>query len=254
MKILRIMYDNYWDKPYGPITFNSETTDYEADKTQHYWLEKAYRSTGVVAEWLKRRLQVAPRLGVNAFIIDNHNFTNAATLRIQGNNVDAWGAPTVNVLLPITSGMVVCFWNQTQYYNYWRTTIADAGNPAGYLQAGRIFLGLYTTLSRSFDTVHPITYSDPSIKNLSDTRQVSSVIKSKYKAWEYDFTRINASDMAIFQTVWDTIGRFKPYYICEDPDARSTTTYYVQNISSWDIPHVLMDEQYDLSIAVREAK
>jgi len=256
MKIVRFLYDNYWDRPYGPVTFNSETTDYEASKTQHYWLRKTYRSAGVANEWLKRRLYVAPRLGVNAFVIDNHNFTDDATLRIQANNVDAWDPPTVNVLLPIISGStkVVCFWKQTQYYNYWRVSMVDAGNPAGYLQAGRIFLGLYTTLSRSFNTVHPVTYNDPSIKMLSDTRQVSGVSKTQYKAWAYDFMRINAADALIFQTIWDTIGRFKPYYICEDPDERHTTTHYVHNISSWSIPHVLMDEQFDLSISVREAK
>jgi len=253
MKIVRFLYDNYWDRPYGPVTFNSETTDYEASKTQHYWLRKTYRSTGVANEWLKKRLWVAPRLGVNAFVIDNHNFTNDATLRIQANNVDAWPG-LVNVLLPITSDIVVCFWKQTQTYDYWRVSMVDAGNPAGYLQAGRIFLGLYTTLSRSFNTVHPVTYNDPSIKMLSDTRQVSGVSKTQYKAWAYDFMRINAADALIFQTIWDTIGRFKPYYICEDPDERHTTTHYVHNISSWSIPHVLMDKQFDLGISVREAK
>ena len=247
------MYDNYWDRPYGPVTFNSETVDYEACNTQHYWRRKTYRSTGVAAEWLKRRLYVAPRLGVNAFVIDNHNFTDAATLRIQANNTDAWPG-SVNVLLSITSDIVVCFWDQIQYYNYWRVSMVDAGNPAGYLQAGRIFLGRHTTLSRGFDTIHPITYSDPSIKNFSDTRQISGVSKTKYRAWEYDFTRISAADMLTFQTIWSKVGRFKPYYICEDADVRSTTTHYVWNIRSWPNPHVLKDEQYNLSIAVREAK
>jgi len=254
MKTIRFLYDNYWDRPYGPVTFNSETEDYEADHTQHYWRGRTYHSAGVAAEWLKRRLYAAPQLGVNAFIIDNHNLTNAATLRIQAHNADAWGAPPVNVLLPITDDIIVCFWNQIQYYDYWRVSMADAGNPAGYLQAGRIFLGMSTALSRSFDTVHPITYSDPSLKNFSDTRQVSAVPRTKSKAWEYDFTRISAADMLTFQMIWNMIGRFKPYYICEDPDDRSATTHYVWNINSWNIPHILMDEQYDLSIAVREAK
>ncbi len=256
MEIVRFLYDNYWDRRYGPITFNSETTDYEASKTQHYWLKKTYRSTGIANEWLKKRLTVAPKLGVNAFVIDNHNFTNAATLRIQGNNVDGWGAPVVNVLLSIIPGStkVVCFWKQTQYYDYWRVTIADAGNPEAYLQAGRIFLGLYTMLSRSFNTVHPITYSDPSIKMLSGSRQVSGVSKEQYRAWAYEFMSINAVDAQIFQTIWGKVGRFKPYYICEDPDERHTTTHYVHNINSWPIQHVLINEQFDLNIAVREAK
>jgi len=251
---IRLMYENFWDIIYGEILFSTEAADYIAEYTQNVWRARCWRSTALTNQWLKRELYPSTEYGVTSFILDNHNFQDTATVRIQANATDVWTAPSINQLLTWDAGKMMYFWDTPQYYRWWRLKITDSGNPDGYLKVGRCFLGGDFTPSRNFERSYTKIWVDPSVIRFSDSRNISARERTKFRRFAYSFERITAADMSGFGTIWNLVGKFKPYFICQDSGDKFNKTYYVRNLNDWEIVHVLMDAQYDLTIEVEEAR
>lgn len=235
MAIIKFMYDNLWDASGTTLTSSSEEAGYPDTNTQQRWHTRCWRATGDAAEWVKVDLGSAQN--IKAFVIKNHNFTGAATLKIQGNAADVWGAPTVDVTLPITTGTIIYTWSSNQSYRWWRVSIEDGANPDTYVKIGRIFLGSFFEPASNFAT-HTPAFLDPSGIKHSTGGQYSANEKTHYKTISYGFKGITVADFASFETVYDEVGISKNYFICEDSaDASAyTITYYVRNTSRWEFP------------------
>jgi hypothetical protein len=105
----------------------------------------ATTKTGLV---LAFDFQSAKSVGV--FAILNHNFTSAATIKIQADDDPAFGSLDVDVTLTWNRGQIIYVWSTDQTYRYWRLTIEDAGNlknPA----IGELILGLLTAFTKQHD-------------------------------------------------------------------------------------------------------
>lgn len=133
--------------------------------------QKKWRSGGTTESIT---IQAASALVWNAACLVGHNLTSAATIRVRGGTtagnvtaaptvdtgaVSAWpatGKPTVanwpNYLSLVT-------WATPIALQYWRLDIADAGNAAGYLEAGRLVIGKSWQPAFNFDgTGSPIAF------------------------------------------------------------------------------------------------
>ena len=86
------------------ISASSTVVGFEAINISDIRLSKKWRSTGTAIEWIKIDMGVA--VNINSLAILSHNFTAAATVRIQAHATDAWGAPTVDVLLTYKSNIM----------------------------------------------------------------------------------------------------------------------------------------------------
>jgi len=234
MAIIKFMYDNLWDD--GTLTPSSEAAGFPAANTQHRWKTRCWRSTSDTDESIENDL--ASPQNIKAFIIENHNFTATATLRIQGNDVDDnWGeAGSVDVLLPITAGTIIYTWSSNQFFQYWRVFIDDGDND-DYVKIGRIYLGPFFEPTRTYAT-HTVGFIDPSGIKQSTGGQYSANEKTHYKTISYGFIGITEADFASFETVYDKVGLSKNYFICEDSAGASAyaITYYVRNTSKWEFP------------------
>jgi len=250
MAIMRLMYDNLIDS--ATATANSAATDFPVSNLQHEWFKKEWRSTGVASEWVKFDLTTAQN--VTSLVIKYHNFTAGATVHIQANATDAWGAPTVDVTLTVTSDVIIYFWSAAQSYQWWRLTVVDAGNADGYVRIGRPFLGGHFAPSRNFNNGYQITKSDPSIIAESTGGQVSVDSRTQYRQWVFEFRGLTAADKTSFEAVFTEVGRAKAYFVSEDPDTGSTVLYYVRNMTDWAIRHILGDDLHELQINIREER
>lgn len=85
-------------------------------------------------------LGAAQPVGVLALI--NHNLTAAATVRIQGAD-NSGQSPTLydSTALTIYEGQDYAIAFPSTAARYWRVSIEDTGNPAGYVELGRVFFG-----------------------------------------------------------------------------------------------------------------
>jgi hypothetical protein len=163
---MRILYNDLWRGK--TLTVSSEATGYTGVNTQHAHLSKAWRTTGVASEWIK--IDTTTSITIDAIAIIAHNLTPGATIKIEANATDAWGAPSFSITLnPADPLILSTFASQT--YRWWRVTIADAANPAGYISIGRIYFCM------RWESVEPIDRSfRPSVE---DTTNVSKSISGQ---------------------------------------------------------------------------
>ena len=233
MAIIKFLYDNLWDD--GTITSSSEADGFPDTNTQQRWHTRCWRATGDAAEWVK--VDLAAAQNVKTFVIKNHNFTAGATLKIQGNAADVWGAPAVDVTIPITTGTIIHTWSSNQSYRWWRISIADGANPDTYVKIGRVYLGSFFEPADNY-AYHTVGFIDPSGVKHSTGGQYSANSKTHYKTISWGFKGISEADFASFETVFDEVGLSKNYFICEDSADASpyTVTYYVRNTSKWEFP------------------
>jgi len=103
-----------------------------------------WKSTGDTSENLV--IDLGSALTPTAVIIADHNFTSGATVTIEANSSNAWGAPAYTYTFSTITDPLVLYLSQT--YRYWRLVIADASNPDTYLRIGQLYLGDYVSLDR----------------------------------------------------------------------------------------------------------
>jgi len=148
---VRILYNSdTWDA--GTITSSSEVTGLEDDNAVQGFVGKPWRATGDSSEYW--RVDLGSATNLTCFGIFGHNFTSSATVKLQANTSNSFGSPPFDQTLTIATdsdGVVlprlVFFLNQT--YRWWNIDVADASNPDGYLEAGRIIAGQHWEPTRT---------------------------------------------------------------------------------------------------------
>lgn len=123
---------------------------------------KKWRSNGTT-EFVT--IDMGSAVACNGLALIGHNLTSAATLRVRGATTagGVTSAPTVDTTAvsawPVTGKPADANWPQylswvswnSATLRYWQLDIADAGNAAGYLEAGRLMLGAYWQPTFNFD-------------------------------------------------------------------------------------------------------
>lgn len=203
-------------------------------------------------EWLKNNLGSAQN--VQAFVIRQHNFSSTATVRIQGNNADAWGAPAVNVSLTLNADIMIYFWSSVQSQQWWRIYITDVDNSDGYVEIGRSFLGTYFQTAVNFKRDYRRRLVDPTDVIISDGGQLSSNEKTKYQTLALTFEYLSNTDLATLESIWQSRGMHRDFFFCRDADNMLTTTIYCRFANPIDIEHFLTDTLYNVPIFLEELR
>ena len=251
MRNIRLCWDNIYDSDATTRTASSAAAGFPLSNIKHRWHTRVWRATGDAAEWVKADLGSAKP--IQAFILKEHNFTDAAVVKIQGNDADAWGAPAVDVTMAITDDKLVKVWETAQNYRWWRVSMADGANPDTYVKIGRIFLGNFFEPTVNFTRRFLMDLKDPSVKVRSTGGQISVNSKPHYKAFGYEFQDIESPDNVTFEEIFDAVGQSVPYFIVQDADD-TTKTYYVQNLTDWEIIHIALDEFFRMTMPVEEMR
>lgn len=134
-------------QPYSAtITAVSEATSMPASNLDKMQPSDVWRSTSLTSQYIEIDLGSAKSVTVVALMFTN--LTSAATWQVQAgsttaySNYDstsltAWAGATQNVdrphaFLDLTAA--------AKTYRYWKISLTDAANPAGYFEAGRVIL------------------------------------------------------------------------------------------------------------------
>lgn len=142
---------------------------------------------------------------INYIDIQGHNITAGATMTLEGNASDSWGAPSFSVSL---TGFNQYF--STQNFRYWRLSVSDASNTDDYLEFGNIYLGSYlqlpymnksqklptASLSSSTDTVSGQSYMDTGLI---------------YIYGNVNFPYVTDTEKTAIDTAFISLDKFKPF-------------------------------------------
>lgn len=108
--------------------------------------DSEWRSTDVSDENLVIDLGSAQT--PTALVIGHHNLTSGATITLQANASDSWGAPSYSQAISWASDTIGYFLSG-QNYRYWRLRLQDAANTDDYLRIALLYLGTYGEPSRN---------------------------------------------------------------------------------------------------------
>ena len=222
---IRLLWQNY--HPEATLTASSASADWPVDFLQNRWPTLVHRTTGVSSEWWKWDLGAAQT--IKYFVFWNHNFTSGATLTLQANSEDSWGAPPYSASVTWRAEKLIHYPDQS--YKWWRLVVANAGNPDGYLKGGYAYLGSYFEPTYNYQGKHR-ELTDPSIISLSFDGQAAAAEKTKYTGLTYEFAAVTDSDRAVLETIWDTLGLSEHWFLIED-SSKPENVLYVKNTSSW---------------------
>lgn len=177
----RLIWDNrYFDA--ATLAASTAASGYPATNVQDKLRKRCWRTTDVSGETLT--IDMGEAVYCNALALINHNLTCSGAITIEASNLasfatllldqdeDAcheiigygeggygmagYGGAIPEALRPIydPEPVRVIYLDEAVAARYWRITLTDAGNSAGYLEVGRIFLCLYEEFSRliSYDS------------------------------------------------------------------------------------------------------
>lgn len=223
----RILYNSaVWDA--ATITSSSEAGDLIDNNVVNDFLGKAWRTTGKTSEWIKFDLGSAKTL--TALAIVKFNLTSGATVKLQANATDSWGAPSVDVTLTIPTDsdstviQYIVYYPSISAYRWYRITLVDTGNSASYLQIGRI-KGItsdqtYYSPTRDVTDRYQIDYVDPSQGNDVEGTQSNIIQRSIYRRATVNFTSFNQTQADKLRAIFAYVGKRKPFIIDFDPTSR----------------------------------
>jgi len=168
------------------------------------------------------------------------NLTAAATVTLQGHSSDSWGAPTYTNTLPIATdadGRVLerLVWFPAQTLRYWRLVVADAANPDGRLEIGRLVGGASWTPDRNFSRDWTEETADKSISNPMPGSQAITRYGKRFRRFNVRFNAFEATLAAQFLAMYNYVGNTRPLTVVFDPDDPQETVAYGQ----WRTPLLL---------------
>lgn len=134
---MQILYDNHIEN--ATITPSTENPEYDFDTALNDTrLSRVGRTTSDTNQNIV--FSFTGTVDVTYIALLTNNLTSGATVTIEANSSDSWGAPPVQETLTYYDGYWVTSFTQ-ETYQYWRLTIDDSSNPDGYLELSYVFLG-----------------------------------------------------------------------------------------------------------------
>ena len=168
----------------------------------------------------------------DSFIIADHNLSSGATITLEANASDSWGAPTFSEVITWSSGTILHYLSSSQSFRYVRLVIADAGNADGFIKLGELFLTPYLELSRTFQMIHPRTTQ----YNIDTSRNKYGIARkrffSKQRLFSGAFNYLTAADIVALETMMDSI---------TDSEAETLAPIFF-NLDSEDVSETFMME------------
>ena len=211
-------------------------------------MAKKWRSTGLSNEWVK--FDMGSAVNVDSFILAAHNFTGAATVKIQANATDAWGAPSIDQTVTVAD-LMYYIWGSTQTYRWWRILITDAGNTDGYVEFGLSFIGEYYQTTHNIQADFSIDEIDDSVVSFSISGQVYGDKQVLYRIWNFNYPYLTDAEKLALEAMFDTVRTHTPLFFTYDPGAVTLEIFYGVINDDLSFNHIF-NYQWNLAIPLRE--
>lgn len=202
------------------ITPSTESPFFPASNLQNQLRSKRFRTTSKSTQNIVFDLGSAK--DVNSFILllpkeGDINLTESATIKIQANASDSWGAPSVDQTLTYDSDyrQLSFFWSSNQSYRYWRLTVSDGSAVADYVEIAKIILG---------DSVDiPGIQNGFKFDKVDGTKKLSNDYGTGYfdeypilKTMKFDWKTLTTTEIEVLDQLFEVYGSYTAMYITID--------------------------------------
>ena len=217
--------------------------------------ERRY-STG---EWLKCDMGIPQMADFAALIMSANEKFSAPTgvIRLQGNNLDVWASPPVNLVISISSdGAFIAPPSTTQACRFWRILVTDRTNNAlsfAVAHVGNAAILTNTNIATGFTR----NREDQSVQLYSEAGQLYVDRRPKVtRLSSVQVQMLKESELIEVEQLFYDLGNNIPFFLCLDPTLAvssnlSQMTHYVAVTGGFGLSHVIAS-YYNLSLELRE--
>jgi hypothetical protein len=230
---MRWLYDNKFDA-YDILSATTELANFPSSNTQNIHTSTRWRTTAETAQAIVIDAGAGNTITADCIAIAGHNLSSGATIKFQMHTSDAWGAPDLDETITYRSGIMIKFFTSTAK-RFIRFYFDDAANTDGYIEIGRLFAGTYFQVDPSSLSEFPIRNIRNDIVFDTDTNNTYGTEVTGWREFSYGFPPTDYTQIAGVRTMWNTIGKFKPFFML-NYDTRFTEIEpaYCRIISNFD--------------------
>lgn len=243
---LRIIYDNRVDA--ATITTSSTAGSLVASNMKNDRKSKVWRSTGKTAETVTLQWPSAEIL--SGIALPFCNLTATATIRVRGylgttvvfdtgvtqavgySSLGSWdwGALPLGVNAYSYGGgnYGMCWFSDYFSVDKLVVDLTDTNNVSNYIECSRLVAGSVWSPTYNLSFGIPVTYSDTSTHERSESGDMLTTRGIRYKQISFDLTWLTASDRGRFSSIMKGNGLPKPIFISlfpKDTDKEKEQTY-----------------------------
>ena len=243
-----LSYENRFDA--YTLVPSSEAPNLGIKNAQLIHLSNKWRTIGDASEDVVGGSAVA--FTPDCAFIAGHNISDAATVKIQGNDVDVWVGPTVDITMTRGKTVYYAFVGFAAHL-YWRFLVEDPTNPDGYIEIGRLWLGASTSLDNGPARGLVETMHDTTAQTFSITGQLYSDRGIRFKSYDVYFPFFTDAIKANVETFADAVGTGVPFFVTYDTGkADKLNPFYAVMTSGIGYTNLLGLVKWDGKMAFRE--
>jgi len=245
-----------WQTKRGSFTINSATTaitlklfiDTSEDAGVLLYLDD-------IRIYLEKRilLDVGSGNTINPTIISilNHNLSDTAQIKLQGNSADNWTSPTVNESLTYDEDIILKFITASGL-RYWSILFDDPDNEDGYIEIGYSFLGNYLQATKGPARVFSEKSNDNSTFMEGPCGQGLGTLEVELHEWELNVPWWTDAMKKSFKSMYNNIKKVRPFiFILDENNLTNFGPKYVR-IAEYEFTHIMGLEYWALKMRVKE--
>lgn len=193
----------------------------------------------------------------DAVIVHGHNISSGATVKIQGNATDSWGAPSVDETITYQAGTMFRYLTTTpRSFRYWRLLITgDSANPDGWLEASEVFLGGYFEPDYNYEFGNVLGEQSFEETRETESKAERTVLLNRGREISLPYRHVTAAQkdlfLAMFRAVNDTATeRSKPLFV--HVDLNNLTSILMARLAGALSPTEDGPDDYNFTLGLRE--
>ncbi len=207
---MRVIYNNLVDSA-DTLTASEEDADFPATNLQQIHLVTEWRTNELSAQTIVLDAGTGATFTCDSVVIANHNLSGSADVAFQMHTSDSWGTPDLDETITWRSGIIVHYFTSTTK-RYARFVFNDTSNSDGFIGIGRIAMAVHLEFDPSSIVEFPIKNTRTDVVDHSISNQVYSDEGVGFREFTYRFPRSAFSMVDSVRTLWDTVGKHKPFF------------------------------------------
>lgn len=222
---------NYWDAE--TLEASSEATNWDKTKTQERWKTWSWRTTALTSQYI--RITGGSSIASAGFFVFQTNITAGGTLYVKGSD-DNWGttpfSQAMTRYVDADTGFNLFVYIPPSPVNYddFGFYADDAGNPDGYIELGRIWLGAYFEPTFGYSPRVKQEYIPHDLVSVSGDGQKTVFKKTPHYVFEFPFDEIGnptvgVQDKLRLDLMFSRVGLSRELVILKKPKGSSGLTY-----------------------------
>jgi len=193
------------------------------------------------------------RITANYALIAEHNISAGASIKLQGNDYDAWDGPPFEEAMAWNGYTIIHALTEIAY-PFWRFLIDDPNNHDGIFKIGRPFLGTYYQVLETFEKNFTESPFNTDVARYSMSGQMYSRRGYDGKQYSLNFPYWENSVKQAVETIVVTVGKRKPFFLMLDENnPNELPIFYCHIPEDPQYPHIV-NYIWQASLVFREVK